>query len=173
MPLSPNFSTSESLSVLSNVTFIDTSTGSDNTLTERRIYIRLANGNWLTTSGESSTEAYETWNISNQSITLSLLGQSTTASVTVKWMTGSTPTYILTKLQEWDLYDYIFAFGLIQNQTAAPGIIQDTTYYSNFMKFITNIWGSEAAVDYGNDLYSSQSLLNANQNMINNSTFYF
>lgn len=173
MPLSPNFSTSESLSTLENVTFLDTSTGSDVGLTSRRIAIRLANGNWLTTAGESSTIAYEVWPIGDLSITLALLSGSTTARVTVDWLTGSVVTYTKPSLEEWDLYDYVFAYQQASNQTAKPGIIQDQNYYSNFFLFITNIWNSENAVTVGDDLYSSQGALDVNQNMINNQSLYF
>jgi len=166
--LTPNFSSSESLASNNLVTFTDTSTGVDSGLTIRKIFVRLANGNWLTTAGESTTSASEDWAIGDVSITLDLLTQSTTANVTVQWLTGSTVTYTKTILMEWDLYDYVFAFGLIQNQTASPSIIQDQNYYSNFFKFITNIWNSESAVTYGDDLYSSQSCLNKNQWLINN-----
>jgi hypothetical protein len=171
--LTPNFSSSESIASPNLVTFTDTSTGSDGTITTRRIYIRLANGNWLTTAGESTTSAYESWSYSDSSIQLDLLTQSTTGSVTVEWYAGSTLTYTKTILMEWDLYDYLFAFELIQSQTATPKIIQDTNYYSNFFMFITNIWSSEAAVTYGDDLYSSQQCLNQNQLLIDNSDFYF
>lgn len=173
MAIVPNFSSSESLSSPNLVTFTDTSTGSDGTLTTRRIYIRLANGNWLTTAGESTTEAYETWSYSNPTIQLDLLTQSTAANVTVNWYAGSTLTYTKTRLMLWDLYDYLFAFELIQSQTATPNIINDTNYYSNFFQLITNIWSAEAAVTYGDDLYSSQSALNSNQNLINNQQLYF
>lgn len=173
MALTPNFSASESLSNLDQVTFLDTSTGSDVGLTVRRISILLANGNWLNTSGESTTIVYEAWPIADASIVLSLLTSSTTASVTVDWMTGAVVTYTKTILTEWDLYDYVFGFGELSNQTATPGIIQDSNYYGNFFAFITNIWCSESAVLYGDDLYSSQAALNVNQNMINNESFYF
>lgn len=173
MALTPNFSTSESLSDNNLVTFTDTSTGTDLTITTRRIYVRLANGNYLTTSGESTTSAYESWSYADSSIQLDLLTNSTTANVTVDWYAGATLTYTKTILCEWDLYDYLFAFELIQDQTANPGIIQDKNYYSNFFQFITNIWNSESAVTYGDDLYSSQAALDRNQNMINNSTLYF
>jgi len=173
MAITPNFSSSESLSTLANVTFTDTSTGADLTLTTRRIYVRLANGNYLTTDGESTTAAYESWSYADASITLALLTESTTANVTVDWYAGATLTYTKTILTIWDLYDYVFAFELIQSQTATPNIINDQNYYSNFFKFITNIWSAEAAVTYGDDLYSSQSALNVNQNMINNESNYF
>ena len=173
MPLSPNFSTSESLSTLENVTFLDTSTGSDVGLTSRRISVLLANGNYLTAAGESTTIAYITWPIADLSLVVDLLTSSTTARVTVDWLTGSTVTYTKTLLQEWDLYDYVFAFQQGSNMTANPGIIQDQNYYSNFFAFITNIWNSENAVEVGDDLYSSQGALDVNQNMINNSSLYF
>lgn len=174
MPLSADFSSSESLSTLSNVRFLDISTGSDSGLTERRIYVRLPNGNWLVEGGvESTTEAYTTWPIADSSITINLLTQSTSASVRVDWLTGATVTYTKTHAQEWNLYDYVFGFGLLQNQTASPRIIQDVNYYSNFFAFITNIWNSENAIFAADDIYSSQGALNVNQNMINNAQLYF
>ncbi len=174
MPLTdPNFSSSESLSSPNLITFTDISVGTDLTLTNRRIYIVLANGNWLTTSGESTTAAYENWSYDDTSIELDLLTQSTVGEVTVQWYAVNTLMYTKTILMEWDLYDYLFAYELIQSQTATPGIIQDQNYYSNFFKFITNIWASEAAVTYGDDIYSSQSLLNVNQNMIQNQNEFF
>jgi hypothetical protein len=174
MPLSADFSSSESLSVLSNVRFLDISTGSDSGLTERRIYCRLANGNWLLAGGvQSTTEAYTTWPIADSSITIALLVQSTVASVRVDWLTGATVTYTKTHLTIWNLYDYVFYFGLIQSQTATPTIVSDTNYYNNCFIFITNIFNSESAVTYGNDLYSSNSALLKNQWLINNANNYF
>ncbi len=170
----PNFSTAESLATPANVTFTDTSVGSDGGLTERRIYCRLANGNWLTTGGvESSTEAYTVWAIADTSTTISLLTRSTTSNVTVKWMTGTVATYTKTILCEWDLYDYLFAFELLQSQTATPTIVSDTNYYNNFFMFLTNLWNSENSVTVGSDLYSSQSSLDKNYNLITNQNLYF
>jgi len=173
VPLTPNFSATESLSTLANVTFLDTSTGSDVGLTSRKIFVRLANGSWLTTAGESTTSASETWAIGDVSITLALLTQSTVANVTIQWLTGSSVTYTKTTLTIWDLYDYVFAFGLIQSQTATPTIISDVSYYSKFFEFITNLWSAESAVTYGSDLYSSASALSKNQYLIDNANNYF
>lgn len=170
----PNFTTSESLGTPSNITFTDTSTGTDNTLTVRKIYIRLANGNYLSEGGvENSTATAIDWNINDVSITLNLITQSTTASVLVDWLAGSTIVYTKTALQTWDLYDYLFGLELIQSQTATPTIIQDSSYYNLFFQFITNIWNAETSNTYGNDLYSSQASLNRNQYLINNSDLFF
>ncbi len=171
--LTPNFSTSQSLPSPSDITFVDTSTGSDSGLTSRRIYIRLANANYLTTAGESTIPAYETWSISDAEITLSLLSESTTAQVTVVWLTGSVETYTKTELICWDLYDYIFAFQLIQTQTSKPTIISDQNYYSNYLNFIVNIFSAESACTLMGDIYSSQSSLNRNQYLISNQNLFF
>jgi hypothetical protein len=175
MPIStPNFTATESLATLENVTFTDISVGSDLNLTSRRIYCRLANGKYLTTGGvESDTEAYTTWAIADAATTISLLTQSTVANVRVDWMAGTAVAYTKTILTIWNLYDYIFSFGLIQSQTATPTIINDVSYYSKFFEFITNIWSSESAVTYGNDLYSSASCLSKNQFLITNANDYF
>ena len=168
------FTTSESLGTPSNITFVDASVGTDNTLTIRKIYVRLANGNYLLSGGtETSTATAIDWPISDVSIVLTLISQSTTASVRVDWLASSTIVYTKTALQTWDLYDYLFGLELIQSQTATPSIIQDSSYYNSFFQFITNIWNAETANTYGNDLYSSQSALNRNQNLINNSDYFF
>ncbi len=174
MALTANFSSSESIASPNLITFTDTSQGVDNTITVRRVIVRLANGNYLTAGAtQSSTLAYTTWNYSDPTITINLISSSTTASVTVEWYAGSTLTYTKTILMEWDIYDYLFAFELLQSQTATPTIISDTNYYANFFMFLTNLWNSENAVTVGNDLYSSQAALNKNQNLINNSSLYF
>jgi hypothetical protein len=174
MPITaPNFSATESLGMPEQVTLTDTSTGSDAGLTERRVYFRMANGKWLTTAGESTTPAYEVWPIADSSITLSLLSQSTTLEITVFWMTAEAVTYQKSTLYCFDLFDYLFAYNLIGAQTSDPGIIQDTSYYSNFSAFIVNMFCAESAVIYGDDLYSSQAALNRNQVLIDNEGDYF
>lgn len=174
MALTPNFSTSESLSSNSLVTFTDTSTGVDLTITTRRIYVRLANGNWLTTGGvQSTTSAYMTWSYADASTTIDLLTSSTTANVTVEWYAGATLTYTKTILCEWDLYDYVFLFGLLSAQTSFPAINANQGYWPNSFAMITNLFQSEQAVELMDDLYSSQASLDRNQYFINNENLFF
>lgn len=174
MPLTtPNFSTSESLASNDLVTFTDTSVGSDVSLTSRKIFVRLANGNWLTTAGQSTTSASETWPIADASIQLSLLTSSTTANVTVQWLTGSTVTYTKTILCEWDLYDYVFLYGLLGAQTSSPAKTDTVGYWPNSFAMVTNLFQSEVAVEDMDDLYSSQAALDRNQYFINNENLFF
>lgn len=173
MALTPNFSSSESLSSNDLVTFTDTSTGTDLGLTSRKIFVRLANGNWLTTAGESTTSASETWAIADTTIVLSLLTQSTTANVTVQWLTGTTVTYTKTILMEWDLYDCLFLYGLLSAQTSSPAKTDTQGYWPNSFQMITNLFQSEQAVELMDDLYSSQGALDRNQYFINNENLFF
>ena len=168
-----SFTASESIGLPEQVTLLDTSVSPDPGLTSRRVYFRLANGNWLNTSGESTTVVYETWPIADASIILSLLSQSTTLNITVEWLTGSTITASESEVTCFDEFDYLFAYELIGDVTSSPGILQDTTYYSNFSQFIVNLFCAETAVTTGSDLYSSQQALNRNQVMIDNESFYF
>lgn len=173
MAITANFSSTESLSTPSQITFVDTSVGSDGTLTVRHLYIQLANGNYLTESGESTTAAYTVWDYSDASITLDLLTESTVGNCTVIWLAGSTPVTNKTILMIWDLYDYIFTFGLIQTLTSKPNTISDTNYFSNYLQLIVNLFSAETAVTDMSDIYSSQSALLRNQNFINNENIYF
>lgn len=168
------FSATESLGIPEQITLTDDSDSSLVGITERRIYLRLANGNWLDSTGtESSTVTYIVWSISDVSITLSVLSRSTAIDITVNWMTNSTITGTDTVLYCFDLYDYLFAYDLIGAQTSSPGIIQDSTYYSNFSQFIVNLFCAEVAVTTGNDLFSSQQALNRNQLFITQEQYYF
>lgn len=175
MPITtPNFSTSESLSSNNLVTFSDTSTGDDILLTSRRISILLANGKWLDTGGvESTTIVYHTWAIGDASIEINLLTKSTVGNVTVDWLTGSTATYTKTILCEWDLYDYVFLFGLLSTQTSYPARTDNTGYWQNSFKMITNLFQSEQAVELMDDLYSSQASLDRNFYMISKQSNFF
>lgn len=171
MALTANFSSSENLSANQYVTFTDTSTGSDGTIVTRRVYVLLADGTYLVPAG--TTTDYFLWDYSVSFITVDLLSKSTSASVRVEWWDNSAKVYEKTILTEWDLYDYIFLFGLLQTQTSQPSIMNDANYYGNVMQMIVNLFQSESAVELMDDLYSSQSSLDRNQQLINHQNDYF
>lgn len=173
MAATPNFTAAQSLSTNSNVLFTDTSVDLVGGLTSRRISVRLANGNWLTSAGESTTIVYETWDITNSTITIILLTNSTVANITVEWLTNTTVTYAKTKLIEFDLYDYLFLFGKLQEQTATPTIISDSNYYANIFRMITNVFQSESAVVLMDDQYSGQAALDKNYYMMQQQNVFF
>jgi hypothetical protein len=166
MPLTtPQISATQSIAYPNLITLTDDSIGSDGTLTNRKISIRLADGTYLANGLD--------WPYADAQIVLDILTQSTAPEITITWLAGSTVVYTFTDTFDFNLYDYIFALGLLSDQTGDPGVIQDSNYYSNFMKFIVNLVNSENAILYGGDIYSAQGQLNLNQQMILNESKYF
>lgn len=167
MPLTAaSFSVSESLGFPSQVTFVDTSSGSDGTLTERRIFVLLSGGTYLVPSGTSTS--YISWPIGQPTITVNLLETSTAASITVLWMTGEVATYTASEAVVFNLYDYLFAYNELQSQasTLNPNILQDVNFYESCIKLITNIFNSEISILYASDVTGSQFALDRNQQLM-------
>lgn len=175
MPLTtPSFTASESLANPDLITLTDDSAGSDATLTTRRVYFHLPNGNWLNTAGESTTIVYETWPYADVSITLDILGGITRAmDITVEWYDNSTLKYSLTTAFYFNLFDILFGLQVLQGNTSAPDQIQDTNFFFNLIQFIVNVNCEEWAITYGSDIYSSQNAANKNLVMINNEGDFF
>ncbi len=170
-----SFSSTESIGIPEQITITDTSVSPSGSLTGRLIELRLANGNWLTGNGteESSTVSYIAWSLADVSITLTVLSQSTAVDITVFWMINSTIEAQVTEDTAFVEFDYLFAYDLIGSETSNPAIVQDAVYYSNFIKFIVNLFNGENAVLTGSDIYSSQQQLNKNYVMEQNESDYF
>lgn len=174
MPLtSPNFTATQSLGSPSIVTLTDTSSGTDVGLTERRVYFILADGSYLTTSGSSTTPAYDTWAIADSTVALDILPRDLAVSIVVQWMTGSTISYTKTINYVFTNYDYIFLYGLTTRQVSNPTLLQDTSFFNNKLQMIVNLDDAENAVSIGNDLFASQEALDRNYVFIQNESFYF
>ncbi len=169
MPLTPNFSATQSLAYNNLITLTDDSTGSDGTIVNRRVYIVTADGQYLVPPNTSTN--YSDWAYGDVQITLNVLTQSTAPNITVEWWSNSAKVYSKTISFDFDLGDYVFMLGVLAGQTGSPSILQDSTYYSNSIQFIVNLFNSENAIELGDDIYSAQGALNANQLMINNQTF--
>ena len=167
------FTVTESIGIPEQITLTDTSISPDPGLTSRRVTIRLANGNWMDENGNQfSIITYITWSISDASLTIEPLSQSTACTITVNWMTGAVATGTAEEDVAFVEFDYQFAYGLIGDQTSNPGIIQDANYYASFSNFIVNLFCAETAILY-DDIYSSQSSMNRNQLMITNENDFF
>ncbi len=168
-----SFESTESIGIPEQITITDTSVSPSGSLTGRLIELRLANGNWLTEDGESETVSYITWLISDVAKTLDVLSQSTAMDITVFWLIGSTTEAEVTEATAFVEFDYLFAYDLIGSETSNPAQVQDTVYYSNFIKFIVNLFNGENAVLTGSDIWSSQQQLNKNYVMEQNESDFF
>lgn len=171
MSLTVNFSATESLAFPSQITLEDTSTGTDLTLTSRIVYIQLTNGNYLVEEGNEND--YSEWAIGDSTVVLDLLPRSEAVNVTVKWLAGTTIAYTKTILYGFDLFDYLFAYELLQTQTGKPTIINDENYYGSFIQFIVNLFNAQNSITTGDDIYSAQQSFDRNYYLIQNQIKFF
>jgi len=172
MALSVNFTATQSAANPNEITLTDTSTGSDGTITTRRVYIATADGTYLVESGTSTD--YEVWALPlATNITLDVLTEATSPNITVQWLAGNTVVYSKTTLFDFNLQIYLALIGLTQTQLSNPNIVQDTTYYGNKIQLMVNAKDSETAVTYNDDIYLAQSALDRANYMVENSDYYF
>lgn len=121
MALTPNFSASQVEGAPSEIVLTDTSTGSDVTITQRRVYLRTPLGEFLVEEGTS--EDYEVWSgfPGTTSITLDVLDKDYALTITVQWLTaGGTVVYDKTYLIGFTLYNEEFDYNLTQLLSGNP-----------------------------------------------------
>lgn len=175
MPLSVSISATQSIAYNNLVTLTDTSTGSDGTITNRRVFFRTATDQYLYEPQLSSASStYVDWPYADASQQFDILTESSALEITVQWLNGSNVVvYTYTDTFCFDLQDYVFALGVLADQTSSPGVLQDLNYYNSFMQLVVNIFNAESSITYGDDIYSSQGALNRNQIFIQNEANYF
>lgn len=173
MAFSPIVDIGQSISNPAAVVFTDSSTGSDSDIDSRRIYITDSQGNYVVPSG--TTTDYISWPLATNPMTVSdLLTQDIAANILVQWLDSSEGVLYETDddyaLREFNIQFFIY---LIQNQGLNPGVVQDTTYFSNLATYWVNIIGAENMIVYADDLAGAQNCLNRATNMMNNQSDFF
>ena len=83
MPLSPSFSVSQPIGKNNTVTITDTSTGSDESVVGRKLYLRKSDGTYITLGG---TTDYIPWSIEVSSIDIDTLDKDYALRITVEWV---------------------------------------------------------------------------------------
>jgi hypothetical protein len=155
----------------SQMTITDTSTGSDGTITTRRIYLYKADNTNLVESG--TTTAYENWPIGDGPITLDVLDRDYALMVVVQWLAGTTVVYSLTNYYVFTANAKNFLYELTEtNQLSNPAILKDTQYLFNKLLMWEYVDDAELAITY-DDVLKSQLALDAAYNMIVNQNIYF
>lgn len=173
MPLSPAFTVSQSAATPADVTFEDTSTGSDVAITQRRIYVTDNNGDAVVPTGTSTS--YIAWAYATNPLAVSdLLTEDLAVTIVVQWLNVSnTVLYSSSEvfcLRQFNIQEFI---SLIQDQALSPSVVQDTNYFSNLCQYWVNITGANVMVENAEDLSGSQNCLNRATEMLTNETKYF
>lgn len=171
MPLTVSISVSQSAISPSNISVEDTSVGSDVAVTQRRVYIQDAFGNYLTGNG---TIDYDQWAYADSTITLDILTGDTAANVLVQWLNVSnTVLYSYNQNYPFPQFGKQFFVYLVQSQGLTPGVYQDTNYGGSLALFWANLVAGINQVEDGNDIAGAQNCFNRTNNMRENESMFF
>ena len=128
MPLSPNFTASQNSGTPNLIFLTDTSTGSDGTITKRRIYLLQSDGTYLVPAGTATN--YIEWALVDVTTSLNVLIQDTALSITVEWLTASN-VLVANKTTSFAFtaYNETFYYGLTESQVANANLTASTNWY--------------------------------------------
>lgn len=167
MPLVPSFTVAPT-SVAGAILFTDTSTGSDVSVTDRKILLYNNAGNPVVPAID--------WPIANATTTIPSLPADIALNITVNWNnSGGTPLYNKSQLFAMTQYAEQFFYSLTQQQAATTNlnILNDLPYFTNKSKLRTLIDSANQAISVGMDIYSSAFCISIYQQMLNNPNLYF
>jgi hypothetical protein len=174
MPLSPNFSTSQTSGAPESINFIDTSTGSDVAVVTRRIYMQKSDGTFLVETG-TSTE-YEVWSgfPGTTTITLDVLEQAEGLTITVQWLDVSNAVlYDKALVYGFPLFLEEFDYGLTQLMAANPLLINDNNFFNNKSLLRTLLDSGNQAIEQASDTYNAQLCYDQGTELMTSSQYYF
>lgn len=160
MAITPNFSESQTVGQPSILSLEDTSTGTDVTITQRRVTATKVDGTTLVEDGTSTS--YEVWSgfPGTTTIDLDILDKDYALSVTVQWLTaGNAVVTSKTRLISVRMYNDTFYYQLTQAQTSNPELMNNKNYYNNKKKLSVELEAADSAMLFGGDQYATQACL--------------
>lgn len=175
MALTPNFSTEQTVGLPSIITVIDESTGSDASVTQRRVYLVNSEGEYVVPDG--TTTDYVQWAYADSEIDINCLDFDSALDITVQWLdVNNVVLYSKTLLKGFTLYNNTFLYSLTQaeaSQSTPPNILQDTQYLQNKAALQIYIDSGNQAITYGDDITSAQNMYDAASYLVENENFFY
>lgn len=174
MALNVNFSCSQTTGAVSKINFVDSSTGSDGAVTQRRIYIQTPNGKFLAENGTATK--YEEWiNFpGTTTITLDVLKKDQACTITVQWLDiFNNVLYDKTLKYGFPLYNESFDYGLTQLLAGNPLLINDNNFYQNKSDLRVNIDSGNQALELAGDTFAAQQAYDRATELRLSSQYYF
>jgi hypothetical protein len=172
MPLSPNFTASQNSGTPNLIFLTDTSTGSDGTITKRRIYLLQSNGTYLVPTGTVTN--YIEWALIDTTTSLNVLIQDTALSITVEWLTASNVVVAnKTTSFAFTAYNETFYYGLTESQVANANLTASTNWYQTKMILRVELDSAYQAISFASDIFSAQAALNRATFISTNQSYFF
>jgi hypothetical protein len=172
MPISPSFTASQNSGTPNLIFLTDTSTGSDVTITKRRIYLLQSNGTYLVPAGTNTD--YIEWALVDTTISLNVLIQDTALSITVQWLTaGNVEVASVTTSFAFTAYNETFYYGLTESQVANANLTASTNWYQTKMILRVELDSAYQAISFASDIFSAQAALNRATFISTNQSYFF
>jgi len=172
MPLSPNFTASQNSGTPNLIFLTDTSTGSDVTITKRRIYLLQSDGTYLVPTG--TTTNYIEWALVDTTISLNVLIQDTALSITVQWLSAANVVVAnKTTSFAFTAYNETFYYGLTESQVANANLTASTNWYQTKMILRVELDSAYQAISFASDIFSAQAALNRATFISTNQSYFF
>jgi hypothetical protein len=172
MPISPSFTASQNSGTPNLIFLTDTSTGSDVTITKRRIYLLQSNGTYLVPTGTNTD--YIEWALVDTTTSLNVLIQDTALSITVQWLTaGNVEVASVTTSFAFTAYNETFYYGLTESQVANANLTASTNWYQTKMILRVELDSAYQAISFASDIFSAQAALNRATFISTNQSYFF
>lgn len=171
MPLTVSITVQQNNGTPSNFTLVDTSTGSDPSITIRRVYLTKPDGTFLVPEG--TTTDYIEWPIAESSITLDVLDRDRSLEILVEWLAGAVVTYEYENSYVFTAYTNTFLYNLSVDQSSNPSIINATDFFANKTRMYSYVKEAENAIAIGEDTVKAQLALDRAYQFIINEDKYF
>jgi hypothetical protein len=172
MPISPSFTASQNSGTPNLIFLTDTSTGSDVTITKRRIYLLQSNGTYLVPTGTLTN--YIDWALVDTTTSLNVLIQDTALSITVEWLTAANVVVAnKTTSFAFTAYNETFYYGLTESQVANANLTASTNWYQTKMILRVELDSAYQAISFASDIFSAQAALNRATFISTNQSYFF
>lgn len=152
----------------SQAVITDNSTGSDGTISDRKVIFTQTDSSLLGAS------PYDFPLSAGASITLNPLDKDYALVVTTNWVDSSgNVLYTTSVIFVFVGYAMQFLEGLTQQQIASPSIVNDQNFIPNKFNLFQEVQSAQNAINIGQSVQAAQSCVLRYQNLITNDNFYF
>jgi len=175
MPLVASFSAAQTPGVPGTILLTDTSTGTDVAVTQRRVYIQTAAGDYLVEEGV--TTEYSPWLDfpSTTELTLTdILDKDYGVRIVCQWLdVSNTVLYDKTLYYGFTCYNEDFDYQLTQTVAGNPLLISDNNFWGNKSILRGFIDSGDNAITRNSDIAAAQQCYDLATNMRTNSQYFF
>jgi len=150
-----SFTVTQTVGEESSVTITSVTSGTDASVTQRRVYLQTDSGDFLVPTGV--TTEYNAWALADSSVTIDALDKDYGLRIVVQWLdVNDVVLYDSTQYVGLTLYNESFDYLLVQLMAANAVLIGDNNFFPNKELLRTYIDGGNQAISFADDLYNAQ-----------------